>query len=118
MRVAVEFVLALVVAGPARRALEPRGQRLGIGEEGDLLPGDRHLADRDRFASVGGDAGLQHRLIIGDGGHALKPRRRRWREGAVGRARRASKASPGGKRDHEKAQQGGQGRFLGLKASF
>jgi hypothetical protein len=30
----------------------------------------------------------------------------------------AGKAGPSGKRDHEKAQQRGQGRFLGLKAAF
>ena len=114
----IEFILALVVAGPARRALEPRGQRLGIGEESDLLARHGHLADRDRLASVGGDAGLQHGLIIRDCGHALKSRRRRWREGAVGRLRRAGEASAGGERDHEKANEGGQSRFLGLKASF
>jgi len=84
-----EFALALVVAGPARRALEPRGQRLGIGEERDLLARHIHLADRDRLAPVGGDACLQHGLIIRDGGRALKPGRGRWRESAVGRLRRA-----------------------------
>ena len=108
MRVAVEFALALVAAGPARRALEPGGQRLGIGEEGELLARDGHLADRDRFASVGGDAGLQHGLIIADRGQALKSCRRRGREGAIGRERRAGKAGPGGERDHEKANVGGQ----------
>ena len=111
MRVALEFALALVAAGPARRALEPGGQRLGIGEQSELLAGDGHLADRDRLASVGGDACLQHRLIVGDRGHALKPRRRRRREGAVGRPRRADEASAGGERDHEKANEGGQSRF-------
>ena len=68
------------------------------------MPGDRHLADRDRFASVGGDACLQHRLIVRDGGHALEPRRRRWREGAVGRLRCADETSAGGERDHEKRE--------------
>ena len=114
----VEFALARLAAGPARGALEPGGQRLGIGEERDLLPGDCHLADRDRFSSVGGDARLQDRPIIGDRVQALKFRRRRGREGAIGGARRAGKARPGGKRDHEKAQQRGQGRFLGLNRSF
>src|SRR5258707_11766086 len=33
----IEIVFALVAASPARRALEPRGQGLGIGEERDFL---------------------------------------------------------------------------------
>ena len=108
MRVAAEFAFALVAAGPAGRAFEPRGQRLGIGEEGDPLPADGHLADRDRFASVGGDAGLQHGPIIRDGGEALELRRGRWREGAVGRLGCAGKAGPGGKREDEKANKAGK----------
>ena len=48
----IEIALALVMAGPARRALKSRGQRLGIGEQRELLARDRHLADRDRLASV------------------------------------------------------------------
>ena len=99
----VEFALARLAAGPARGALEPGGQPLGIGEEIYLLALDRHLADRDRFASVGGDARLQDRPIVADRRDALKLRRRRRREGAIGSARRAGKARPGGERDHEKA---------------
>jgi len=106
----IEFLLALVAAGPARGAFEPRCQRLGIGEESDLLARHGHLTDRDRLAPIGGDACLQHGLVIADRIHALKPRRRLWREGAIGRLRCADETSASGERDHELANEGGQRR--------
>ena len=115
----IEFGLAFVAAGPARRALEPRGQGVWIGEERNLLARNRHLADRDRFAPVRGDAGFQHRPVVGHRRQALKPRGPCRRKGAVGRVRRVGGPGASGECDHEKTQERRQQRrFLGLKASF
>ena len=105
----LEFGLAHFAAGPARRALEPGGQSFRIGEQGELLASDSHLADRHRLAAVGGDACLQHWPIVADHSRALEPSGRRWREGAVG-PRGAGEARPGGEHHKEKAREGGQKR--------
>src|SRR5579871_403324 len=79
----LKLALAHLATRPARRALKPRGHGLGICEQIELEAGDGHLADSDRLASIGGDAGLQDRLIVADSVRALKLRRRCRCESAV-----------------------------------
>ena len=49
-----ELLVAGVPTGPAGGALEPRGESFRVGEQGDALRADRHLADRNRPTPVGG----------------------------------------------------------------
>ena len=48
--------LAGLAAGQAFGSLEPRRQRLGIGDEGDALIADAHLSDDKGLSSVGANA--------------------------------------------------------------
>ena len=85
-----EFVLARLVTGPAGRALEAGRQRLRVGKKRDLLGADRHGPDGERVGAIPPHAGLQRRLVVGDGRDPDRRRRRRRPrpEGAISGERR------------------------------
>ena len=75
------------------------------------MPGEGHLADRDCFPSVGGEASFQDRLIIGDCIEALKPRRGRRRKGAIGRLGSPARLAQAASVIMGRSGKAGKGRF-------
>ena len=106
-----------VRAGPAGGALDAGRQLVGIGEQQQRLAADAHRADRDRFATVGGMAGLQGRAIVGDRvgmGEALG-RRRRQRQAAASSGARGGAGARAPRRRRERGGRGARaGRFSGF----